>query len=228
MAWCEWELTFQVILANFYRPAFIVWNNCNVKQSSVSREETVPGVCSEGQRPGPCHSVTHIITYILLYINKMSLLLLDPSLLRVVLRWVQQRHSMAGCCKDICENGRNWTNCLHPHIVLKEQILLILVQTRHSLVLAGVIRCNWITAFWRITDALLIDSLYSELVGLSFSKTQHRVSAGSHRLVVAWDPVLWASNTPRMRHSPCRAFMAFPQQDHEVFLLSDEHTDLSM
>lgn len=228
MAWCEHELTFQIILANFYRPAFVVRNNCNVKQRSVICEEKVPGACREGQHPGPCHCYTGNYIHFITHITKCRKLVFDSSLLREVLRWVQQRHSVTGCCKDICENGRTWTNCFQPHIVRKEQILLILVQTLHSLVLAGVIRCNWVTAFWRMTDALLIDSLYSELVGLSFSKVQHRVSAGSQRLVIAWDPVLWASNTPGMRHSPCRALVAFPQQDHEIFLLSDEHTDLSM
>ena len=35
MAQYELELTFQVILENFYHPAFVVWNNCNVKQGNV-------------------------------------------------------------------------------------------------------------------------------------------------------------------------------------------------
>ena len=117
--------------------------------------------------------------------------------------------------------GRIWTNCiqlyLQPHIVCKEQILLFLVQTCHSLVLAGVICCNWITGFWRMTDALFIDSLYSELVCLSFSKAQDRASAGFHRLVIARDPILWPSNTPEMKHSPWNSFMVFPQHIMSFF-----------
>lgn len=113
--------------------------------------------------------------------------------------------------------GRIWKNCiqlyLQPHVVLKEKIFLVLVQTCHSLVLAGIICCNWITGFWRMTDALFIDGLYSELVCLSFSKTQDRVSAGFHGLVIAWDPILWPSNTPEMKHSPWSFFVVFPQHD---------------
>ena len=127
------------------------------------------------------------------------------------------------------DSGQTIQLYLQPHIVVKEYIFLVLVQTCHSLVLAGVIRCNWITGSWRMTDACFIDGLYSELVRLSFSKAQDRVSAVSHWLVIAWDPVLWPSHTPEMKHSPWSSFMVFPQHDHELFLLEDdEHGDLSI
>lgn len=116
-----------------------------------------------------------------------------------------------------------WTNCfqfyLQPHIVLKEHIFLVLVQTCHSLVLAGIVRCNGITGFWRVTDAVFIDSFYSELVRLSFSKAHDGVSAGFYGLLIAWDPILGPSNTPEMKRSPWSPFMVFPQHNNEVFLI---------
>lgn len=129
-------------------------------------------------------------------------------------------NSTAVCCTGVFSNKENLgklnSSVLQPHTVLKEQIFLVLVHTCHSLALAGVIHYNWITGFWRMTDPRFIDSLHSELICLSFSKAQHRVSAGFCRFFVAWDPVLWPSNTPEMECIPWSSFVVFPQHDYEV------------
>lgn len=129
-------------------------------------------------------------------------------------------NSTAVCCIGILSNEENLdrlhSSVLQPHTVLKEQALLLLVHTCHSLALAGVKHYNWITGFWRMTDPHFIDSFHSELICLSFSKAQHGVSARFHRFFIAWNPVLWPSSTPEMECIPWSSFLVFPQHDHEV------------
>lgn len=142
------ELTFQVILQDFYRPAFVILNNCNIKHVNVnvSSQEEMLGVCQKRQSPGLCHFTTHGYIHFITHAVKCHngyLYILFPG----ALRWVQ----CGSTAVMFVSMGRTWAIpvqlYLQPHTVLKERISLVSVQTCHSLVLAGVICCNWITGF---------------------------------------------------------------------------------
>lgn len=104
MAQYKLTLTFQVILENFYRPAFVVWNNCNVKQGNVSHQEKVL-VKKEPATVSFCYmdNCIRFITHTMKCHNWYSDLF--PS--RIALGRVQQRQGMAVCCDDICANEEN-------------------------------------------------------------------------------------------------------------------------
>lgn len=127
------ELTLQVILGYFYGPALVVWNHCN-----ENRAELLTHRRCLGRKTEPRTGSLVLSTVIDILCHKQWHFDLFPF--RMLPRWAQQRH--------LWERGGSGQSALSYScslLVLREQIVLGLVPTCHSLVPAGVVGGDRVT-----------------------------------------------------------------------------------